>query len=130
MESLFRSKSRSLLTFVAVFGLLLAACGGSDTEGNTGSNGGSIKPAPADQQVLRLRLGSDPGTIDPQVASGASQASIAKQIGAGLYTYDSELKVVPQLARGEPKISPDGLTYTIELQDAKWSDGKTIINAG
>ena len=31
MESLFRTKPRSLFTFVAVFGLLLAACGGMTT---------------------------------------------------------------------------------------------------
>ena len=125
MESLRKTKSRSLLAFVAVFGLLLAACGGDDT-GTNGDNT-SVKPAPADQQVLRLRLGADPGTIDPQVASGASQASIAKQIGAGLYTYDADLQVVPQLAKSQPAISQDGKTYTIEIaEDAKWSDGKTI----
>jgi len=125
MESLLRTKSRSLFTFVAVFGLLLAACGGNDSE-PSGDNA-NAKPAPANQQVLRLRLGSDPGTIDPQVASGASQASIAKQIGAGLFTYDSNLEIVPQLAKSQPAVSADGKTYTIELaEDAKWSDGKTI----
>jgi oligopeptide transport system substrate-binding protein len=125
MESLLISKSRSLLAFVALFGLLLAACGGDQTD--SGGPSSSLKPAPAEQQVLRLRLGADPGVIDPQVASGASQASIAKQIGAGLFTYDDDLKIVPQLAKGDARVSPDGMTYTIEIaEDAKWSDGKVI----
>jgi oligopeptide transport system substrate-binding protein len=106
---------------VAVFGLLLAACGGDEPKTT------KDEVAPPEKQVLRLRLGSDPGTIDPQVASGVSQASIAKQIGAGLYTYGPNLEVVPQLAKSQPAISQDGKTYTIELaEDAKWSDGKTI----
>jgi oligopeptide transport system substrate-binding protein len=120
-----------MFSIIAAFGLVLAACGGDDTS-SYGANG---KPLPADQQVLRVRMSGEPGTIDPQLASGATEASIAKQIGAGLFTYDGDLKVVKNLAKEMPTvanggISADGMTYKIEVaEDAKWSDGKAVTPA-
>jgi oligopeptide transport system substrate-binding protein len=117
-----------MFSVIAAFGLILAACGGDDTS-SKGANG---KPLPADQQVLRVRMPGEPGTIDPQLAAGATEASIAKQIGAGLFTYDSDLKVLNNLAKEMPTVanggvSADGMTYKIELaEDAKWSDGKAV----
>ena len=49
---------------------------------------------------------------------------VAGKIYQGLLTYDENLKPLPSLAKAW-KVSPDGLTYTFELQTGvKWHDGK------
>jgi oligopeptide transport system substrate-binding protein len=105
----------------------IAACGGTDRTGST-----SVQLAPPDQQVLRVRLPGEPKSIDPHVISLAPETTLAKLLFAGLFTYDEELKVIPNLASELPTddnggISKDGLTYTVKLKkDAKWSDGKPL----
>ncbi len=43
----------------------------------------------------------------------------------GLYTYDFDCNIVPQLAAGDPIVSSDGLTWTIVLRDdVYWHDGE------
>jgi oligopeptide transport system substrate-binding protein len=107
--------------------LLVMACGGSQD-----ATGRSDQMAPPDQQVLRLRLVGEPKTIDPHLASMATETTLSKPLFSGLFTYDESLKVVPGLATQMPTednggISRDGLTYTIKLnRDAKWSDGKPV----
>ena len=121
--------ARWLLTVLAVAGLtVLAACAGQ-TNGPSTAKG---EMAPPEQQVLRLRLQSEPKTIDPQLANQAQETSIIKSLFAGLFTYNEQLQVVPNLAKEMPTvanggISKDGTTYTIKIkEDAKWSDGKPV----
>ncbi|HEX5369757.1 MAG TPA: peptide ABC transporter substrate-binding protein, partial [Dehalococcoidia bacterium] len=134
------SRTRWLFTFLALFGLVLAAaCGGSGNNNSpappaSGISGAAatVQPAPPDQQVLRLRLQGEPKTIDPQVSSVINEASLMKPLFAGLFTYDQGLNIVASVAKQVPTvenggISADGKTYTIQLvEDAKWSDGKPL----
>jgi oligopeptide transport system substrate-binding protein len=127
MHSTSSFRSRRLATFLALLALVFAvACAGADNA-VTGSD-----PAPPDQQVLRLRMVGEPRTIDPHLSSIISETSLTKPLSAGLFTYNEELKVVPNLAKALPTtanggISQDGKTYKIELVDgAKWSDGKAL----
>src|SRR5688500_16951227 len=115
---------RRLFSFgLALTVLVAVACGGDD--GNTAV---TDDLAPADQQVLRLRLNGEPKTIDPHLSNSVNEATLAKPLFAGLFTYDADLNVVPNLATEMPTvdnggISRDGLTYTVKLdKDAKWSD--------
>jgi oligopeptide transport system substrate-binding protein len=107
--------------------LALAACGGASNEPQTVSS----NAAPPDQQVLRMRINAEPKTIDPTLVNFASEVSLTRQLFAGLFSYDESLKVTPQLATAVPTIdngglSRDGLTVSVKLKDAKWSDGKSI----
>ena len=44
-----------------------------------------------------------------------------------LYRIDKDGKATPGLAKDFPKISADGLTYTIDIRDnANWSDGQPV----
>ena len=114
------------LAFAAL--IMLVACGGSDDS----SQPSAASMAPADQQVLRLRLGAEPKTIDPHLASTVSETTLTKPVFAGLFTYNEDLKIVPNAAAELPTvdnggISKDGLTYTVKLdRDARWSDGKAV----
>lgn len=80
---------------------------------------------PAD--VMRINLASEPDHLDPQRNTSVDGASLASNSFVGLYTYDSDLNIVPALADGDPEISDDGCTYTIHMKtDLKWSDGSTL----
>src|SRR4051812_45992553 len=132
METSMPSLTRRLLVAAAmVLSLALVACGGSSqNEPQSTSN----NAAPADQQVLRMRINGEPKTIDPGLVNFANEVSLTRQLFAGLFTYDDALKVVPQLAAQVPTIdngglSKDGLTVSVKLKDAKWSDGKPVTAA-
>jgi len=47
------------------------------------------------------------------------------QLQEGLLKYDDKLNPVPALAE-KFEVSPDGMTYTFHLRDAKWSDGVPV----
>jgi oligopeptide transport system substrate-binding protein len=113
----------------AVVVLTLAACGGDK---DTPDSNGAVTPDSPDKQVLRLRLQSEPKTIDPHLSNQVQEASILRPLFAGLFTYNEKLDVIPNLAAELPTvanggISPDGTTYTVKIEDgAKWSDGKDV----
>jgi oligopeptide transport system substrate-binding protein len=117
------------VVFLAAFGLLLAACAG---DSNPATDPGSSSMAPADQQVLRLRIQGEPKTIDPQLSNQSEEVTLTRSLFDGLFTYDEKLDVVPALATEMPTIanggiSEDGLTYTVKINpDAMWSDGKPV----
>ncbi len=139
-----RLKSQWLLVIgAALIALAMVACGGSNDASNSNTPTastpqGSAQPsdmAPADQQVLHLRISQEPATLDPQLSSLQVESTINKQLFTGLFTYDDKLNVVPALAKEMPTvenggISADGTTYTIKLADnAEWSDGKPLTAA-
>ena len=129
MESLTRFKSRRLALVLATFSLLLfTACGGDD---DTSSTNGTASGDLAENQVLRLSMNSEPGTIDPHMSYVSNEVSVARQLTSGLFTYNEDLEVVPGLAAEMPTvdnggISEDGTTYTIKLQETTWSDGSAL----
>ena len=69
---------------------------------------------------------SGPLTLDPAISSEMSSHLYVMQIFSGLVKFDSELKIVPDLAE-RWDISPDGKTYTFYLRkDAMFQDGRGI----
>ncbi len=52
---------------MVAFGLLLAACAADSQPGSNDSGTTGVTKAPAADQVLRLRIQSEPKTIDPQL---------------------------------------------------------------
>ncbi len=120
--------ARWFATAFAVLAFTLAACSGDKETTDSGSS----NAAPADQQVLRLRLQGEPKTIDPHLSNQVTETTITRPLFAGLFTYNEKLDVVANLAKEMPTvanggISPDGTTYTVKIKDgAKWSDGKAL----
>lgn len=71
------------------------------------------------KMVLYGVYGAKIKSVDPATAGDVASASIQGNIYEGLYTYHylkRPLEVIPLLAAKLPKISPDGLTYTIPLK--------------
>ncbi|MCH5259850.1 MAG: peptide ABC transporter substrate-binding protein [Lachnospiraceae bacterium] len=79
--------------------------------------------AQTDSDTLRINLASEPDYLDPALNSSVDGACLAVNSFAGLYTYDSNGSLQPDLA-SDYTVSDDGMTYTVNLlPDLKWSDG-------
>ncbi len=123
--------TRWFVAFMVAFGLLLAACA-ADSTPDSDSGSTDVPKAPAAEQVLRLRIQGEPKTIDPHLTNQATEISLTRALFSGLFTYDEDLSVIPNLASEMPSIanggiSEDGLTYTVKLNpEAMWSDGQAV----
>ena len=81
----------------------------------------------APNNELNANLASEPDHLDPALNSTVDGACLAILNFSGLYAYDKDNKLVPELADGEPQESEDGLTYTFKMKSGlKWSDGDTL----
>lgn len=90
----------------------LAACGGGDKSGRTGS-AAKVQPG----GTLRIGMVDDPG-VDPR-DPGYMQEHHWALLNRTLYTFKltpGETTPVPDLATSPPKVSADGLTYTVHLK--------------
>ncbi len=87
-------------------------------------------PAPeplAADQTLSFPLTQDLADLDPALISSPGDVDVMRNVFSGLYTFDQQLREVPDLAIGQPTISPDSLTYTFRLRrDAHFSNGDPI----
>jgi peptide/nickel transport system substrate-binding protein len=70
-----------------------------------------------------------PDTLDPTLTDSGGSAEVLSTICEGMYTTDKKLNVVPQLATSMPTISPDKLTYTIQLRQGIMFNDGTPFNA-
>jgi peptide/nickel transport system substrate-binding protein len=119
------SKVRSLVQFwglVCLAFLLVLGCSRSTLEME---NSSALHPN-------RITLGSTAtiSTLDPADAYGKFVGTLLYNLGDRLYTYKlGTQELEPQLATAMPRVSPDGLTYTIPLrQGVVFHDG-TPFNA-
>lgn len=82
-----------------------------------------------DAESLRINLIGEPARLDPALIISTDGGILALHTFAGLYTYDKNGELVPDLAEGV-EISKDGLTYTFTLKpNLKWSDGSKLTAA-
>lgn len=78
---------------------------------------------------LRLRLAEDPTTLDPAFIVDVPGGAISAKIFNGLVRFDSEGKVVPDLASSW-EVSPDGRTYRFRLREGlKFHSGRPVSPA-
>ena len=76
--------------------------------------------------TLKVELASEPDYLDPALNSSVDGACLAANSFSGLYAYNADRELAPQLAEGYT-LSDDGLTYTFTLKDGlKWSDGSDL----
>jgi ABC-type oligopeptide transport system substrate-binding subunit len=98
---------------------MLAACGG----GNNNNSGQTL----ASDQTLSFPMVDDVANTDPGKMSAAIDIDVFRNTYSGLYKFDDQLNIVPDIATGPPTISTDGLTYTYKLrQNVKFSNGDPV----
>ncbi|NLM56409.1 MAG: hypothetical protein GX192_03055 [Clostridiales bacterium] len=79
-----------------------------------------------DTTKISIGLTGEPREIDPAIAYGSVETTIAVNISAGLYKFGSDGTPVPDLATGYV-MSDDGLSYTFTLREGLlWSSGTAI----
>ena len=85
--------------------------------------------ATAPGNTLALQIASEPNKLDPALNSTVDGACLAILAFAGLYTYDENGQLVPDLAEGY-EMSDDGMTYTFTMKEGlMWSDGTPLTAA-
>jgi len=103
---------------------LIVSCGAPKT---STPQAGSASPATSASSD-RITVGSveKPRTLDPADGYEVAISDIITNLGDRLYTYVGDTdKIEPQLATAMPKVSADGLTYTIPLrQGVTFHDGE------
>ncbi|MBP2654520.1 MAG: ABC-type transporter, periplasmic subunit [Firmicutes bacterium] len=98
-----------LAIIMVMLGTMLAGCGGSASQ----------------EQVMRLYMGAEPETLDPDKATGVPDANYLQAMFEGLTEMDGEGLIVPAAAE-KWEVSPDGLKYTFHLRANKWSNGDPV----
>jgi oligopeptide transport system substrate-binding protein len=108
------------LAGLAVVAFALVACNPNSTPSPT--------PEPlASNQTLSFPIAQDLSDFDPALIASPADVDILRNVFSGLYRFDAQLREVPDIAVGQPTVSPDGLTYTFKLrQNAHFSNGDAI----
>ncbi len=125
-----------LLTMGTIGMLVLTGCSKPAQAPAVTPGGAAATPAPKVQPLPEgaprpkggtlVRLGSDPVTLDPHLASDTTSAAIIVEVFGGLTTIDPDLKIVPDLAE-RWDVSPSGMVYTFHLNPkAKFHDGRPV----
>ncbi len=67
----------------------------------------------------------EPRLVNPLLSQTSdADRDIASLVFSGLYRYNGEGKLMPDLAKSMPEITSDGLSYSVTLRDdARWHDG-------
>jgi oligopeptide transport system substrate-binding protein len=117
---------RRFLAFTVAAAMLLAV-GCAKTGTDTPAPSTDTKtPEPAKAQVIRMNIGADPSSLDPNVSTGSPESQVQIALFEGLMRLDKDGKAVPgQAASYEAK--DDGKTYVFKIRDnAKWSNGDPV----
>lgn len=81
----------------------------------------------AADQTLSFPITQDVSDFDPALISTPADVDMMRNVFSGLYRFDQQLHEVPDLAVGQPTVSPDGLSYTFRLRhDAHFSNSDPI----
>lgn len=130
MGGFFLKKSKVIgLASLALFStIVLAACGGNKDNSSTDSgsktaNSGEL----AEKQELNLIESAEIPTMDSVLNTDAVGSIVMNNVFEGLYRKGLDGENVLGMAKEEPTVSEDGLTYTFKLrEDATWSNGDAV----
>src|SRR5205085_6917623 len=123
LSSQHRQHLSTMLLFLSVLLIILAACGGSATGPST-----KITPTLASKQVLTFpNVGTqDIGVLDPALGPDSNSAIAVDMIYSGLVRPDKNLNIIPDQAKTWD-ISPDNKAFTFHLQPGiTFSDGTPV----
>ncbi len=81
---------------------------------------------PSEGGSYREGIIGEPRFINPLYATSSTDRALVNLIYSGLYRYDENGSVVPDLAENFPEISEDKKTYTIKLKSAQWHNSVPV----
>lgn len=128
-----RKKLLNTLAMLMVCSMSLTACSSSkqtssdsaqSAAGSTSTEASEVGFTLAEDQTLRLNLGADPLTLDPQLNSASDGSHVINNTFEGLMR-EVDGEIIPGIAESYT-VSEDGLVYTFTLRDSKWSDGEPL----
>ncbi|NQX57669.1 peptide ABC transporter substrate-binding protein [Paenibacillus qinlingensis] len=115
---------------LTLMGSVAVGCGKSEETpavSPTDGTKGTSAPASNKPQEIKINFSAEPPIMDSSKATANAAFTFISAFNEGLYRTDKDGKAVAGLAKDMPKISPDGLTYTIDIRDnANWSDGQPV----
>jgi oligopeptide transport system substrate-binding protein len=116
---------RKYLGFAIGLAMLVTACTGQPGTPSTGAD------AADPNGVVTTNTGTEPNTIDPNLASFSTEIEQIMSVYEGLMTLDPKtLKPIPAAASKDPEVSADGLTWKVTIRDGlKYSDGTPLTAA-
>jgi len=91
----------------------------------TTASGRAVVVALPDGQTLRVNLGVEPGTLDPNLVEFIAEIAVVRQVFEPLLLLDKDLKPIPGAAE-RWTTSADGLTWTFAIRDHTYSDGVKV----
>ena len=106
------------LALLAAAALALGLVGGCEHKSHR-------PPCPTGALCLADGNGAEPTSLDPAHIDGVWEANIVSQMIVGLTDVDAQGKPIPGVAKSWEQ-SPDGLSWTFHLRDARWSDGSPV----
>ena len=98
------------------------ACGGGTSTPNAGATAENTSAA---GDSLKVHIDVEVASMDPQVAVDGTSFEVLAAVTEGLYSLDADGSAIPAMADKVEK-SEDGLTYTVTLKDAKWSNSTPV----
>jgi peptide/nickel transport system substrate-binding protein len=120
-------RGRGRPAVLAVTGVLLAACGGTD--GVSGEAAPSASASPTRGGTLVAAIDSDPGTLNPAITTSGGVHTASELLFNGLVEVTPELEPVPELADSW-EVLEDGALYRFDLRDGvRWHDGEPFTSA-
>ena len=112
-----------LVSAVLALAVVLAACGGGDGGGGGGDGEFGALPEQQDTEgkkggTLTVLNASDVDSMDPAVTYYQFGFNVMNAMQRGLYAFepDNQLEPTPDIADGEPEISPDAKTVTVKIK--------------
>ncbi|MBD2580325.1 ABC transporter substrate-binding protein [Oscillatoria sp. FACHB-1406] len=129
--SLFPKRFQSLAKYLGLFGLcflLAVGCNGKQQTSAPSPSTSASSGAGSDRVTVGMTV--KPRTLDPADSYEIAGLNLIYNLGDTLYTYEpGTTNLKPQLAKEMPKISADGLTYTIPLRENVTFQDGTPFNA-
>jgi ABC-type transport system substrate-binding protein len=118
---------------LAAITIVASACGDAPSPTPAPSQGASVAPSatPAEgtSADFRFAIDGEPTYFSPS-AGDLPTSWVNRLIYTGLYRFNNEGDVVPDLATAMPELSADGMTLTIRMRtDARWHDGSPVTSA-
>ncbi|WP_291582783.1 peptide ABC transporter substrate-binding protein [Clostridium sp. UBA6640] len=120
----------SLLTVSLTASIALAGCGKKEDEKPAeGGNETSSEVKMDKEQYLNVTLKADPKSLDPSKSSDSYSSEVLTNVMEALTrveTGENGERIISPGAAEKWNKSDDGLTWTFNLRDMKWSDGQPV----